>query len=860
MANQVEDESTTEEKKKEITPLLSKKMSKGQTWYLISLEWWCKFQNYFGFVRDGDGVQPCVLPGHIDNSSLLNDNGDLKENLVDKLDYELVPSEAWDLLVEWFGKVPGQDPLKRQVVELGESKQPMVEVYLLLVKVCKNFEADNFKILQFSSTDTIGKAMKDIIKAFSIPEGVDTQLWHSFIPGVPIQCEPLNKLDKTIQEVGISQGQTIVVETPTAKGAWAAKPLRESNVSPNTGANERRQAPQPGICGLWNLGNTCFMNSVLQCMSNCPPITDYFLNGEHHRELNTNNPLGMGGEIAKAYGDLVQNMWSGRQSSISPHQFKMQVGRFAPQFSGYQQQDSQEYLTFLLDGLHEDLNRIKDKPYIEQQDGDGLPDEEMARISWENYLKRNDSIIVDFFHGLLKSTVVCPDCSKISLTFDPFCYLSLPLPQKKERLFEVVLVPEDPLKKPVRYKLSVPKKGLVRDICQALNEYTKIPEDKMFVVHIVRNHIHEVLSIDNSIMTIEDKEGIYIFELPVSYNDNDGKVIQVCLWQNDLINGPSELFGMPLVIVIPDMKCHYDYLYKTILNRMRRYVTIPKNCSYLPRDDLNMSNGSYSLFEDISSEADELEQMKQFHLFTIHLHISSSGITKELDPNGKPFDFSNFRGDQSLFIRWNKKNRNLYFKDNIALEIDSHDSLRQRRMGRLQLKDCLELYTTTEKLGVDDAWYCSKCKKHQRATKKFDLWTLPRILIIHLKRFSYNRCRRDKLDTLVEFPIQGLDMNDYVINPSAAPAVYDLFAVCNHYGAMGGGHYTAYAKNKLDEKWHCFDDNSVSYTSKESVVSPAAYVLFYMQRDINNPNFARMINSGGAVAFESEKYSDEEME
>lgn len=70
----------------------------------------------------------------------------------------------------------------------------------------------------------------------------------------------------------------------------------------------------------------------------------------------------------------------------------------------------------------------------------------------------------------------------------------------------------------------------------------------------------------------------------------------------------------------------------------------------------------------------------------------------------------------------------------------------------IQLSECLELFTTIEKLGNDDLWYCPSCKKHQQATKKFDLWSLPQALIIHLKRFSYNRYWRDKLDTLVEFP------------------------------------------------------------------------------------------------------------
>ena len=84
--------------------------------------------------------------------------------------------------------------------------------------------------------------------------------------------------------------------------------------------------------------------------------------------------------------------------------------------------------------------------------------------------------------------------------------------------------------------------------------------------------------------------------------------------------------------------------------------------------------------------------------------------------------------------------------------------------------------------------YCPACKKHQQATKKFDLWSLPSILVISLKRFSYNRYWRDKLDTQVEFPTASLDMAPYVINANHGPAIYDLIAVSNHYGGMGGGH------------------------------------------------------------------------
>ena len=113
----------------------------------------------------------------------------------------------------------------------------------------------------------------------------------------------------------------------------------------------------------------------LQGLSNVPPVTEYFACDNYVEDINEENPLGMKGEIARAFGELMKNLWSGSFTYVVPRNFKMAVGRFAPSFSGYAQQDSQELLTFLLDGLHEDLNRIKKKPYIEIKDSNGRPDE-----------------------------------------------------------------------------------------------------------------------------------------------------------------------------------------------------------------------------------------------------------------------------------------------------------------------------------------------------------------------------------------------------------------------------------------------------------------------------------------------------
>lgn len=138
----------------------------------------------------------------------------------------------------------------------------------------------------------------------------------------------------------------------------------------------------------------------------------------NREELNPDNPLGMQGAIADSFGALLERIWASNTSSTSysPRDFKNQLQRFAPQFHGYQQHDSQELVAFLLDGLHEDLNRVLKKPYVEKPDWEGGGELEMAKLaqkSWEGYMLRNDSVIVDLFQGQYKSTLICPTCGKV---------------------------------------------------------------------------------------------------------------------------------------------------------------------------------------------------------------------------------------------------------------------------------------------------------------------------------------------------------------------------------------------------------------------------------------------------------------
>eukprot|EP01155_Anaeramoeba_flamelloides_P008983 Anaeramoba_flamelloidesa137904_9.p1 GENE.a137904_9~~a137904_9.p1 ORF type:complete len:110 (+),score=19.56 a137904_9:3-332(+) len=103
------------------------------------------------------------------------------------------------------------------------------------------------------------------------------------------------------------------------------------------------------------------MNSGLQCLINTNKLREYFISKRYLPNINTTNPIGTGGKLVKGFADLINNYWSGEFSVITPRDFKQILGRFAVQFQGFGQQDSQEFISYLLDGLHEDLNRIKKK-------------------------------------------------------------------------------------------------------------------------------------------------------------------------------------------------------------------------------------------------------------------------------------------------------------------------------------------------------------------------------------------------------------------------------------------------------------------------------------------------------------------
>lgn len=190
----------------------------------------------------------------------------------------------------------------------------------------------------------------------------------------------------------------------------------------------------------------------------------------------------------------------------------------------------------------------------------------------------------------------------------------------------------------------------------------------------------------------------------------------------------------------------------------------------------------------------------------------------------------NSEGPFALEIIWNSKTKGID-RLNKLIEDDNtiHDS-QIKRNSSVTLYECLEHACKSEKLDEGNKWFCPSCKNHVQATKSYQIYRTPQILILHLLRFKSRSYWTDKLSTFVDFPLEGLDLSTYILGSKENP-VYDLYAVSNHYGSLGGGHYTAFVKNSRCESWLEMDDSHVSTVKSDKVISPAAYILFYKRRE-----------------------------
>uniref|UniRef100_A0A452GNI7 ubiquitinyl hydrolase 1 n=1 Tax=Gopherus agassizii TaxID=38772 RepID=A0A452GNI7_9SAUR len=304
---------------------------------------------------------------------------------------------------------------------------------------------------------------------------------------------------------------------PSPKPMCMVPPMTHSPVSSESveedEEEEEKKVCLPGFTGLVNLGNTCFMNSVIQSLSNTRELRDYFHDRSFEAEINYTNPLGTGGRLAIGFAVLLRALWKGTHHAFQPSKLKAIVASKASQFTGYAQHDAQEFMAFLLDGLHEDLNRIQNKPYTETVDSDGRPDEVVAEEAWQRHKMRNDSFIVDLFQGQYKSKLVCPVCAKVSITFDPFLYLPVPLPQK-QKVLTVYYFAKEPHKKPVKFLVSISKENSsAAEVLDSVAHSMRVKPENLRLAEVIKSRFHRVFPPSQSLDTVSPTDLLLCFEV-----------------------------------------------------------------------------------------------------------------------------------------------------------------------------------------------------------------------------------------------------------------------------------------------------------------------------------------------------------
>ena len=420
-------------------------------------------------------------------------------------------------------------------------------------------------------------------------------------------------------------------------------------------------------------------------------------------------------------------------------------------------------------------------------------------------------------------------------------------------------IPKFNIRTPAKVNITIEKSFVFKDLKYCLeneNDF-KYKNNDLVYMNVKDKKFVKYCNDDEKVCSIKDQ--IFCHE---KY-ENDKKIVLVYIMCKD----EYTLSSFPRIIFI-DEKSSFDDIKMHLYFISRKYINDPFSKE---DDDDEFNKLLEELNEDIELPDDKIiEYLKQEYAKVFKNENLDDKEKDLLEKFNKDFPFEfyliNDDDDKEISLLKNENledelkdlsdkedlsskitdlliNKNYSFKikfnvnskfslQNLSRKFNVCTNIRRKYSnsdeGNKTLFDCLEFFRQEEYLEEGNEWYCKKCKKHQKAKKKMEIFYLPKILMICLKRFSnQRRFSWEKDNSFIDFPINNMDLKDYVI-ADKENVKYDLYAVSQHFGGVGGGHYTAVCKNL--GKWYNYNDSSCYPTNEKDVVSSSAYVLFYRRQ------------------------------
>ncbi|XP_055258096.1 ubiquitin carboxyl-terminal hydrolase 33 isoform X1 [Moschus berezovskii] len=531
-----------------------------------------------------------------------------------------------------------------------------------------------------------------------------------------------------------------------------------------------------GLTGLKNIGNTCYMNAALQALSNCPPLTQFFLDCGGLARTDK-KPA-----ICKSYLKLMTELWhKSRPGSVVPTTLFQGIKTVNPTFRGYSQQDAQEFLRCLMDLLHEEL-----KEQVMEVEED--PQTIMTEETMEEDKSQSD---VDF-----QSCESCSSSDKAenengSRSFSEDNNETTMLIQDDENNSEMS---KDWQKEKIFNKIN------------KVNSEGELGKDRDSVSETADLNNQETVKVQ-----IHSRASEYITDVHL----NDLSTPQI-LPSNEGVNPRLSASPPKSGNLWPGLPPTHKKVQSTLSPKKKKQHkkyrsvisdifdgTIISSVQCLTCDRVSVT---LETFQDLSLPIPGKEDLAKLHSSSHPTSIVKAGSCGEAyAPQGWIAFFMEYvkRFVVSCVPSW--------FWGPIVT-----------------LQDCLAAFFARDELKGDNMYSCEKCKKLRNGVKFCKVQKFPEILCIHLKRFRHELMFSTKISTHVSFPLEGLDLQPFLAKDSPAQIVtYDLLSVICHHGTASSGHYIAYCRNNLNNLWYEFDDQSVTEVSESTVQNAEAYVLFY---------------------------------